>query len=115
MMHTDEAGLDDAKFYMLHRMPWGLSRPRFMDYQRKHIEEMALARPKFPNYLRQAALSALDADDVEIIRRALAALAFVGTPADLPKVTNLVENTNTDLSKDAGTCVFEIELRHRGV
>src|SRR2546430_9772882 len=109
MTHAIEAGLDEAKFYMLHRMPWGLSRPRFMDSQRKHIEQVALARPEFPGYLRQAALTALDADDTELIRRGLTALAFVVTPDDLSRVKQFLVHKDTDIAKDAKTCVFEIE------
>ena len=115
MTRASEAGLDDAKFYMLHRMPWGLSRPRFMDFQRKHIEQLATARPEFPRYLRQAALDALQSEDAGTVRRGLTALAFVGDLADLPKIRKLYEAKDADIPKDVQTCIFEIELRHRGV
>jgi HEAT repeat protein len=112
MTHLNDAGLADAKDFLYRRLPWDLSRPRFIDSQRNQIETDTLADPLFPAHLRQIALSALDSDDRAVVRRALTCLAIVGAAEDIQAVKPLLEDQDADVRKDARTSIFEIE---RGV
>jgi hypothetical protein len=97
-----------AEDFLLRRMPWDLSRPRFMDFQSKQIQEITQADPEFLANLRQIAIEALANDKPEIVRRGLIALAFVGTEADIPQIEKLKTHADAIVSKDAATCIFEI-------
>ena len=97
-----------ARDFLLKGLPWDLSRPRFMDYQRRQIAEKVQAEPMFAEKLRQVALEVLKSDEPSMIRRALTALAFVGTDADVGPVKALKAHGDPAVSKDASTCLFEI-------
>lgn len=112
MTQLSDAGLTDAKDFLRRRLPWDLSRPRFIDFQREQIETITIADPLFPVHLRHVALSELGDSDRDVVRRALTCLAIVGSPEDVPLLTPLLEDENTDVGKDARTAIFEIE---RGV
>ena len=79
-----------------------------MDFQREHIQRIATADPSFPGGLRQAALDALVSGDSETIRRGLIALAFVGTSTDIAAIEPFITHEDSDVTKDAQTCLFEI-------
>jgi hypothetical protein len=102
-----------ATDFLLRRMAWDLSWPRFMDFQRKHIQDITTADPTFPAGLRQAALDALVSGNSEIIRRGLIALAFVGTSTDISVIEPLITHEDSDIIKDARTCLFEIRHSDR--
>jgi hypothetical protein len=102
-------GLIVARDFLLKRMPWDLSRPYFMKLQREHIAEKARSNPMFPAKLREVALEALESDEPSVICRGLTALAFVGTTADLPVIECFKTHSDPDVSKDAGTCLYEIK------
>ena len=99
--------------FLLRKMPWNLSRPRFMDAQRRQIEDYTEADASFPGQLRQAALDTLASESSEEVRRALTALTFVGESADLPRLEVLTRHTDSDVCRDARTALFEIKLRTR--
>lgn len=101
-----------ARDFLLKGMPWDLSRPRFIDYQREHIADKVQADSLFAAKLRQVALEALKSDQPSTVRRALTALAFVGTAADLGIVNHLKTHEDAAVSRDAATCLYEIK---RGV
>jgi hypothetical protein len=94
--------------FLLKGMPWDLSRPRFVDYQREQIALKVQADPMFAAKLREVALEALKSDAPSVIRRGLTALAFVGTSADFPEIEQFKTHRDSAVSKDAGTCLYEI-------
>jgi hypothetical protein len=47
--------LDYGWFFLTRRMPWDLSRPRFMDYLKESLDDKTDADPSFPAQLRSAA------------------------------------------------------------
>ncbi len=98
-----------ARDFLLKGMPWNLSRPHFIDYQREQIANKVQADSMFATKLRQVALEALKSDEPSIVRRALTALAFVGTDADLGTVAGLKAHGDSAISKDAATCLYEIK------
>jgi hypothetical protein len=106
-------GLIAARDFLLKRMPWDLSRPRFMDFQRDHIAEKTAADPMFPSRLRHVALEALERDDPEVVCRALTALAFVGVRDDLPVIEGFATDDDPRTARFARTCLFEITKRRR--
>ena len=99
--------------FLLRKMPWDLSRPRFMDAQRDQIEDYTEADASFPEQLRQAALDTLTRESSEEVRRALTALTFVGQPTDQPRLEVLTRHDDSDVCRDARTALFEIKLRAR--
>lgn len=99
--------------FLLRGMPWDLSRPRFMDFQREHIGDKARSDPSFPANLRLVALESLENERPEVVRRGLVALTFVGMREDLPIVEKLAMHSDVDISRDARTCLFEMSKRHR--
>ena len=105
----DCGSLAVARDFLLKGLPWDLSRPRFIDFQREQIADKLQADSMFATKLRQVALEALKSDEPSIIRRALTALAFVGTNADLGTVQALKGHGDAAVSKDAATCLFEIK------
>jgi hypothetical protein len=102
-----------ATDFLHRRMAWDLSRPRFMDFQRERIQSITAADPTFPAGLRQAALDALGNGHSGTIRRGLIALAFVGTSADIPMIEPFTAHEDSDVTKDAQTCLFEIRHSDR--
>ncbi|HJT19785.1 MAG TPA: hypothetical protein VJ746_04915 [Nitrospira sp.] len=111
---TDADLLSVVRDFLLKRMPWDLSRPRFIENQREHLREKAQADPMFPVRLREVALETLQSDKPEIIRRGLTALAFVGAEIDLPAIERLKAHRHPAVSRDAGTCLFEIKKYRSG-
>jgi hypothetical protein len=103
--------LDYGWFFLTRRMPWDLSKPLFMDHLKRYVEEKTAADPDFPSQLRGAALKAIEIDDPVLLRRGLTALAFVGRKSDAPQVESLTHHPNTDVAKDARTCLFELKSR----
>ena len=99
--------------FLLKRMPWDLSRPRFMDFQRQQISEKMGADPMFASRLRRVALEALQRDNPEVICRGLIALAFVGVRDDLPMVEAFGTYRHPKISKFAKTSLSEISRRYR--
>jgi hypothetical protein len=109
MAQLSDAGLSDAKDFVLRRLPFNLSRPRFIDHQREQIAEITSADSLFPAHLRHTSLALLAHDDPLVVRRALTCLAIVGTPADVAFVEPLFDHVDTDVKKYARTAIFEIE------
>ena len=108
-MALTDAGLADARDFLVRRLPWDLTRPRFIDFQREHIEDITLGDPAFPAHLRRAALETLGENDPGMLRRALTCLAIVGADEDVPAVQPLLEHPDADVRKDAKTAIFEIQ------
>jgi hypothetical protein len=109
VMTLSDASLADARDFLVRRLPWDLTRPRFIDFQRKQIEDITLGDMLFPAHLRQVSLQALLDDDSVLLRRALTCLAIVGEPSDVPLAQSLLEHTDPDVRKDAKTAIFEIQ------
>ena len=105
----ESEALTVAKDFLLKGMPWDLSRPRFIENQRDQIAEKVLGDPRFAEKLRQVALEALRSDQPSTVRRALTALAFVGTDAELAIVEQLKTHEDAAVSRDAATCLYEIK------
>ena len=59
--------------------------------------------------LREVALEALRSDEPRVIRRSLTALAFVGTTADVQVIERFKTHSDSGVSKDAGTCLYQIK------
>jgi hypothetical protein len=95
--------------FLLKGLPWDLSRPRFMDFQREQIREKAQGDPAFLSRLRQVALEALRRPEPEVVCRGLTALAFVGVSEDISLVNKLAAHSHPEISKYAKTCAFEIK------
>jgi hypothetical protein len=102
-----------ARDFLFKGMPWDLSRPRFMDFQREHLRQKTETDPLFREKLRQVAIEALGHYQPEVIQRGLIALTFVGTSVDLPMIEALLSHNHSGVSKDAQTCLFEI-AHHAG-
>jgi hypothetical protein len=98
-----------ARDFLLKGMPYDLSRPHFIDCQREQIADKVQADHMFATKLRQVALEALKSDEPSIVRRALTALAFVGTDSDLGIVGCLKAHADATVSKDVATCLYEIK------
>ena len=109
MTPLSEPGLADARDFLERRLPWDLTRPRFIDFQREHIEEITSGNATFPAHLRQVSLEALDSEDSALLRRALTCLAIVGAHADVPAIQRLLGHGDADVAKDAKTAAFEIK------
>jgi hypothetical protein len=105
----DADSLVVARDFLLNGMPWDLSRPYWMDAQRENIAQKVQADPMFGAKLREVALEALKSETASILRHGLTALAFVGTSADLPVIDGLRSHRDTSVSKDAGTCLYEVK------
>ena len=86
-----------------------MTRPRFIDFQREHIEEITLGDSLFPSHLRQVSLDTLGTDDSALLRRALTCLAIVGAPLDVAALEPLLAHSDHAVAKDAKTAIFEIE------
>ncbi|PYK09477.1 MAG: hypothetical protein DME65_11895 [Verrucomicrobia bacterium] len=99
--------------FLLKGMPWDLSRPRFMDFQREHIQDKTDGDPTFPARLRQVALETLMSEEPEIVCCALTALAFVGTRHDLALVEKFTNHNHSKISRFANTSLFEIRKADR--
>src|SRR5262245_50058522 len=108
---SDE-GLIVVRDFLLKGMPWDLSRPRFMEFQRQQITAKTDVDAMFPSRLRHVALEALQRDDPEAICRGLIALAFVGIREDLPMVEAFAPDRDPKIAKFAQTCLFEIAKRN---
>ena len=105
----DGESLVVARDFLLKGLAWDLSRPHFIEYQREQIADKVQADSMFATKLRQVALESLKSDEPSVVRRALTALAFVGTHADLGTVKGLKTHGDAAVSKDAATCLYEFE------
>ena len=97
--------------FLLKGIPFDLSRPRFMDFQRQQIGDKTDADPRFPDRLRHVALEALERDEPDPICRGLTALAFVGAREDLPVIERFSTHSRPKISQFATTCLFEIRKK----
>lgn len=80
------------------------------NYQR--VADQEAAHPGFAAELRQFALETLGAAEDELAgRRALSALAVVGSRPDLAAVSAVGEARGGAIRKDAGAAAYEIEHR----
>ena len=109
MTSLSEATLTDARDFLVRRLPWDLTRPRFIDFQREHIEEITSGDASFPAHLREVSLEAVASDDAALLRRALTCLAIVGAPADISVIQRLLTHADPHVARDARTAIFEIE------
>jgi hypothetical protein len=110
----DASSLAVARDFLLNGMAWDLSRPHWMENQRRHIAEKMQADSSFAIKLREAALEALKSKNATDIQRGLTALTFVGTAADLAEVERLKTHPEPSICKDAGTCLYELKRLARG-
>ena len=78
---------------------------------RKRIEDIEAARPGFAQHLRAVALGHLSGNDATTVRRALAALAIVGTIDDIQQINALTESSDPMISGAARFARFELEHR----
>ena len=100
----------DARDYVLRKLPWDLSRLRFMQFQREAIDKIAAVDTGFRNRLRTAAIQVLsESENVEEIRRALTALAFSGKASDIHLVERFRPHSDPDVAKFASACMFELK------
>jgi len=105
--------LDYGWFFLTRRMPYDLSKPRFMVRLKEYFEDKTDADPAFHIQLRAAALQAIKTNDTDLLCRGLTALAFVGDITDTVYVEELTCHHNANVAKDARTCLFEIKQRAR--
>jgi len=85
--------------------------PNWLKLNARWVRDVADARPGFTAELREVALEALRASDRELVHRALAALAVVGTVTDLPTVDPFASSDDTYVAGAARTAAFEIQHR----
>ena len=95
---------------------WGASKnkPRgyiSLEHLRKSIEEAREKDPSSIKALRQAALELLEAEDPELVRRAIQVLSVVGEDEDLKIIAEFLEDPDPDVRKDAKACLFERRYR----
>jgi len=112
-IRNNASKLTFEKDYLHKRMPWDLSRPRFMEYMKKTLDEMEAAQPGFFSRLRIVAVEALKSQADESLKHALTALAFVGQDQDTESVEVLLSHPNQATVAFAKTCLFEIKKRSR--
>jgi len=79
----------------------------------RRVSDVAEARPGFAAELREVALAALGGTDRELVHRALATLAVVGTEPDLAAIDAFTNSPDSWVAGAARTASFEI--RHRAV
>jgi hypothetical protein len=56
-------------------------------------------------------MDAVRSDDSTLIRQSLRCLATVGEPEALGVLRNLLQHHDANVTRDANTCIFEIEHR----
>lgn len=114
-MDLTDKDLFNAKDFLFRRMPWDLSHPRFINFQREYIQDKVEAEPGFSSFLRVVALYYLENGESKLLRRCLTALAIVGVIEDIPSIERFKLHRNAEISKDAKTCIFEIKKRESRV
>jgi hypothetical protein len=82
-----------------------LYRPFDISLNRRRVRDIEQGRPGFAVQLRLVALDTLQSEDAELVHRAIAALAVVGSPADVERLASLPPQH----LKAARTAIFEIE------
>lgn len=87
----------------------------WLERNRTWIEEEASRHPGFGDALRTIALDALGSDESFDVRRALSALAVLGTPDDVPRLREVANERGGVVARDAGAAVSEIEKHRRAV
>jgi hypothetical protein len=100
-----------AEDFLRRYPPTGLKRPFLMQLTREQIEETDRAWPGFKDSLRTRSLAAVAENDVDIVRRALQSLAFVGKTEDVAHLQELLRHPAAQVAADTRTCIFEIEHR----
>jgi hypothetical protein len=80
---------------------------------RSWIEEQVRLHPGFGDALRSIALEALESEQSLDVRRAMSALAVLGTSADVPRIRAVADGRGGLLARDAGAAVHEIEKYQR--
>lgn len=110
----DEISASYEWHYLTRFPPKYLSAPRFISMLRDWIRESTAARDGFDIRLRRAALRALQADDVKLVRQALQCLAAVGLREDLEVISSLAGHEDENIARDARTCAFEIQQGNAG-
>lgn len=75
------------------------------------LEQASVAYDGFALCLREVALAALADADLGIVRRAIIALATVGTAADLPQLEALAEGAPEGVSAEARATIYELQRR----
>jgi hypothetical protein len=83
-------------------------RPNWLKLSEQWITDVASARPGFVAELRQVALEALSSSERDLVHRALAVLAVIGTKEDLPAIESLRTSSDSYISGAASTAQFEI-------
>jgi hypothetical protein len=107
-----ESSDDDARLFLKRRSGGGdLATPFLLSLHGQHIADAQAASPGFATRLRRVALETLEGQDPAWLRRALGALAFVGTKEDVTRISLLMGHSDEGVAKDAGTCLFEIRKR----
>ena len=101
--------LREYAHHWLRRTALTLGHPNWLPLSRLLITQIERGRPGFADQLRQAALDALEGDDPGLQHRAVAALAVVGTPADIPSLRRAGRRAGAPLEQYARTAIFEIE------
>lgn len=86
-----------------------LGQPNWLQLNRLRIRQIERRHPGFADELRQAALDALESDEPGLENRALATLAVVGTPADIPSIRRAGRRVGAPLEQYAREAIFEIE------
>ena len=103
-----------ARWFFAKRTLYPMERVYWMELNARWISEQEQAHPGFGTALRAVALEALAAGDGPGMRKALSALAVVGTAADLPALDHLAAKSGA-VGKDAGAAAWEIRHREAAV
>jgi hypothetical protein len=85
----------------------------WIERNRSWIEEQASLHPGFGDALRSIALDALESEQPLDVRRALSALAVLGTDDDVPRLREVATERGGIVARDAGAAVEEIEKHRR--
>ena len=92
---------------------WHQELPRYnaLNHLREIVAEHQEIDNTFIEKARKAAISALGADDIELIRRGIQVLCVVGTDEDVRSLRSFLEHENPNVVIDTKCCIFERRLK----
>ena len=88
-----------------------VGKPEWLERNAVWVQQAAEGRPGFADELRNIALEALQNSERELVHRALAALAVIGSSEDLGAIGQFTTSHDEWLAAAARTAAFEIEHR----
>lgn len=107
-MNEDHA----RRYWQGHSIPSLDQGSPWIERNRAWIAEQVTLHPGFGDALRHIALEALGSEQPLDVRRALSALAVLGTDDDVPRLRAVASERGGIVARDAGAALQEIE-RHR--